>query len=136
MEPVAETVIAYVPTGVPFGFTGVGVGVKLLPPPPPPQPAIRITASTEKASDHLSLLRLLSRKKSKHMINKPRAAMTAGGGPNRHPEFDGKKAVDRVVVVIVKVTGIPTSEAVGGLKPHAAPAGSPLQVNVAAPAVD
>lgn len=57
-------------------------------------------------------------------------------GPSRIPESGAKKAVDRAVVLTVMVTGIPTSEAVGGLKLHAAPVGSPLQLKVAVPAVD
>ena len=59
--PLVETVIEYVPAGVPFGFctTGGGVGVGVLPPPPPPQPSITAPRTMANANAHRSDFGLL-----------------------------------------------------------------------------
>lgn len=64
-----------------------------------------------------------------------RVNTTTNAAQSGTPDRGSTSVTAPAVVLIVNVTGMPTSDAVGGLKLHDAPAGSPLQVKDAVPAV-
>ncbi len=121
-NPVAVTVMEYVPAGVPFGFWRTGGGGVL--PPPPPQPAkIRTAMRPVTASAGFNLVR--NRAKTRN-IDAIKQAITGGPAGSIVLLKGRNHALALAVVEMVIVTCVSSWLTEDGLKAHAAPLGKPL----------